>query len=67
MDFFGAQTLCIHETTKVIVVRKDKNLMFAACHVVALYSENFNDSQKITIMGLVLYFRWNYFAWKECY
>ena len=29
-DLSGAQTLCIHETTEVIVVHKDKNLMLAA-------------------------------------
>ena len=27
-DLFGAQALRIHETTEVIVVRKDENLMF---------------------------------------
>ena len=26
-DLSGAQTLCVHETTEVIVVRKDKDLM----------------------------------------
>ena len=27
---FGAQTLCIHKTTEVVVVYKDENLMFVA-------------------------------------
>ena len=30
IDLSGAQALCIHETTKIIMVRKDENLMLAA-------------------------------------
>ena len=42
-DLSGAQALCIHETTEIIVIRKDKNLMFAAFQVMALSFEYFNN------------------------
>ena len=42
-DLSGAQVLRIHETTKVIVARKDENLMFAAFQVMAPSLECFND------------------------
>ena len=43
MDFLGAQTFCIHETTEIIVVCKDKNFMFAAFQVVVPSLECFNN------------------------
>ena len=49
------------------MVHKVENLMFAAFQVVAPCLKGFDDSQKLTIMGLVLYFRWNHFPQKECY
>ena len=67
MDLSGAQTLCIHEMTKVIVVHKNKELIFTAFQVVAPYLEGFDNSQKLTVVGLVLCFCWNYFPWKERY
>ena len=42
-DLLEAQTLCIHEITEVIVVRKDKNLMLTAFQVVAPSFEYFNN------------------------
>ena len=42
-DLFGAQTLCIYETTEVIVVRKDKNFMLIAFQVVAPSLEYLNN------------------------
>ena len=39
----GAQALYIHETTEVIVVRKDENLIFAAFQIVAPSLECFNN------------------------
>ena len=34
-DLSGAQALCIHEITEVIMIRKDENLMLVAFQVVA--------------------------------
>ena len=42
-DLFGAQALCIYETTEIIVVRKDENLMLVVFEVVALSLECFKD------------------------
>ena len=42
-DLSGAQALCIHETTEVIVVRKDNNLILTAFQVVAPSLECFNN------------------------
>ena len=56
-----AQTLCIHETTEVIIIYKDENFMLAAFQIIAPYLEGFDNNQKFTIMILVLCFRWNHF------
>ena len=66
-DLFEAQTLCIYETTKVIMVRKDENLMLSAFQIVTPHLKGFNNSQKFTVVGLVSYFRWNHFPQKEGY
>ena len=66
-DLSGAQALRIHESTEVIVVRKDENLMLAAFQVVTPRLEGFDDSQKLTVVGLVSCFRRNHFPRKEGY
>ena len=43
-DLSGALALCIHKTTKVIMIRKDENLMLAAFQIVMPRLEGFNDS-----------------------
>ena len=43
-DLLRAQTLWIHETTKVIVVHKNENLIFVIFQVVAPSFEYFNNS-----------------------
>ena len=43
MDLSGAQTLHIYKITEVIIVRKDKNLMLVAFHLVALSFECLNN------------------------
>ena len=43
-NLLEAQILCIHETTKVIMVHKDKNLIFATFQVVAQGLEYFDNS-----------------------
>ena len=66
-DLFEAQTLSIYETMEVIIVHKDENIMLAAFQVVAPYLKDFDNSQKLTVVGLVLDFRWNHFPQIERY
>ena len=54
-DLFGAQTLYIYETTEIIMVRKDKNLVLAAFQVVPPGLESLDNSQKLAIVGLIAY------------
>lgn len=44
LDPIKAQVLYIYELTEVIIVHKNKNLVFTAFQVVALSLEGFNDS-----------------------
>ena len=66
-DLFGAQTLCTYETTKIVMIRKDKHPVLTAVQVVALCFEGFNNSQKLTVVSFILYFCWNYFPQKKRY
>ena len=66
-DLSGAQTLRIHKTIEVIIVRKDKNLMLTAFQIVTLCLECFDDSQKLTVVDLVSSLGRNYFPKKEGY
>ena len=43
-DLFGAQTLCIHEATKVVVVCEDEQLVLVTFQIVTPYLEGFDDS-----------------------
>ena len=52
---------------KVVVIRKNKNLVFATLKVMPLDFENLNNSQKLAIMGLVLSLYRNHFSKKEGY
>ena len=44
VDLSGAQTLCIHEAMKVVVVCKNKQLILATFQIVTPCLEGFNDS-----------------------
>ena len=66
-DLSGAQTLCIHETTEVIIVRKDENIMLAIFQIVTPYLESFNNNQKLTVVSLISFFCWNHFPQKKGY
>ncbi len=52
-DLKKAQAFCIYELTEVIIVSKDKDLVFAAFKVVAPSLKGFNDSQELLIVSLV--------------
>ena len=49
------------------MVRKDENLMLAAFQIVTPRLEGFDNSQKLTIVDLVLCFCRNHFPRKERY
>ena len=66
-DLSGAQALCIHESIEVIMIRKDENLMLAAFQIVTSSLEGFDNSQKLTVVGLVSYLCRNHFSKKERY
>ena len=44
VDLFGAQTLRIHEVTKVVMIYKDKNLVFATFQIVTPCFKSFDNS-----------------------
>ncbi len=48
-----AQAFGIDELTEVIMVSKDKDLVFAAFQVVAPSLKGFNNSQELVIVGFV--------------
>ena len=66
-DLSGAQTLRIHEATKVVVVCEDKHLVLATFQIVTLCLEGFDDSQKLAVVGLISSLCKNHFSRKECY
>ena len=62
-----AQILRIHETTEVIMVRKDKNLMLETFQIVMLRLEGFDNGQKLAVVSLIPNLCRNYFSKKEGY
>ena len=66
-DLSGAQALRIYETTEVIMVCKDENLMLATFQIVTPRLEGFDDSQKLTVVGLISCLCRNHFPRKEGY
>ena len=64
-DVLRAQALCIHELTEVVVVRKDKDLVFAIFQIVALSLKGFNNSQELLIVGLVAGLSGDHFSREE--
>ncbi len=53
-DLMRAQVFHIHELTEVIMVNKDKDLVFATFQIVALSLKGFNNSQELLIVSFVL-------------
>ena len=66
-DLSGAQALCIHEATKVVMVCKDKHFVLAAFQIVTPCFEGFDNSQKLAVMGLVSSLCRNHFSRKKRY
>ena len=55
----GAQTFCIHKTTKVVIINKHKYFVIAIFQIVLQYFKGLNNSQKFTIISFVSSFGWN--------
>ena len=43
-DLFGAQTLCIYEATKIVVVCENEQLVLTTFQIVTPYLESFDNS-----------------------
>ena len=67
IDLLGAYTLCIHETTEVVVICKNENFILAAFQIVTPCFEGFDNSQKLAIVGLVSSLCRNHFSQKKHY
>lgn len=61
------QTLCIYKLTKVIIVSKDKNYIFAAFQIVVPSLKSFNNSQKLLLVDFVPYLYQNHFWCNKSY
>lgn len=66
-NLIKAQILCIHQLTRVIMICKYQNFMLTVLQIVALSLKGFNNSQKLTVVGLIPSFVWNYFSQKVYY
>ena len=66
-DLSGAQAFCIHETTDVIVIHKDENLMLTTFQIVVPRLKDLDNSQKLTVVGLIPSLYRNHFPKKEGY
>ena len=63
-DLAKTQALRIHELSKVIVVSKNKDLVFATFWIMLPCFEGVNNGQKLTVVSFVLKFGKNYFMQK---
>ncbi len=52
-DLTRAQAFRIYESTEVIIISKDEDLLFAAVQVMAPSLKGFNNSQELLIVSLV--------------
>ncbi len=67
-DLTKVQVFRIHESTEVIIiVSKDKNLVFAAFQVVVPSLKGFNNSQELLIVSLVSSFSEDHLLKKNGY
>lgn len=66
-NLFGAQTLSVYKMTKIIIIGKDKDLVFIVLYVVTPSFEDFNNSQEFLIVSLVPSFGGDYFLKKKGY
>ena len=60
-DLARTQTLCIHEMTKVVMISKNENLVFAIFLIMPACFKGLNNGQKLTIVNFVSSFGRNDF------
>ena len=53
LNLTRAQALCIYKLMEVVMVCKDKDLVFAVFQVVALSLKGLNNDQKLLIVGFI--------------
>ena len=61
-DLAKTQALCIHESSTIIVISENDNLVFATFQIITPCFEDFNDSQKLTVVSFVSSFGRNHFT-----
>lgn len=66
-DLPRAEVFDIHKLTKVIVVGKNKNLIFITFQVVVPSLKDFNDGQKYLIIDLIMTLSKNHLLWEKSY
>lgn len=52
-DLMKIQAFCIQELTKIMMVSKDENLVFAAFYIVVPSLKGFHNSQKLQIVSFI--------------
>ena len=61
LDLARTQALYIHETTKVVMIGKNKDLVFATFEIMLPCFKSLNNGQKLTVVSFVLSFGKNHF------
>ncbi len=67
MNLLKAQVFHIYEALEVVIVCKHNNFMLAALKVVFSSLDQFNNNQKLTIVGIVLCFCKNHLLREKNY
>ncbi len=67
VDLTRAQTFCIHESTEVVVVSEDKDLIFAAFQVMVSSLKSFKNRHKLLIICFVPSLSRDYLSKKKGY
>ena len=65
VDLTRAQAFCIYKLTEVVIVSKDKDLIFAAFYVVSSSFKSVNDGYKLLIVSLISSLCKNHFLKKK--
>ena len=67
VDLTRAHVFCIYESTKIVIVSKNKNLIFIIFQVVVPSLESLNNGYKFLIVSLVPSFYGDHFLRKKSY
>lgn len=59
-DLTRTHIICIHELLEIIMISRDKNLIFTSFQVVAPSFKSPNDIQKLLLIGFVMYLSRNH-------